>query len=190
MLKKTETYHKLITAAAACFAEKGFSATSVREISTRAGISQGAMYTYFKSKDELVKAIVLEEQNSALTAHNATYAGSYFDRLCAQVTSCISEIGYPITHQLWVEIMAESARNPELRKTYISSDDIMRKSFARLIQEGIAAGEFRRDINLEEVTIIIFALIDGLIARQAINTAFSFRDDLPMFFDVMAKLLK
>ncbi len=110
MLKKTETYHKLITAAAACFAEKGFSATSVREISTRAGISQGAMYTYFKSKDELVKAIVLEEQNSALTAHNATYAGSYFDRLCAQVTSCISEIGYPITHQLWVEIMAESAR--------------------------------------------------------------------------------
>lgn len=128
MLKKTETYHKLITAAAACFAEKGFSATSVREISTRAGISQGAMYTYFKSKDELVKAIVLEEQNSALTAHNATYAGSYFDRLCAQVTSCISEIGYPITHQLWVEIMAESARNPELRKTYISSDDIMRKA--------------------------------------------------------------
>jgi len=139
---------------------------------------------------KLVKAIVLEEQNSALTAHNATYAGSYFDRLCAQVTSCISEIGYPITHQLWVEIMAESARNPELRKTYISSDDIMRKSFARLIQEGIAAGEFRRDINLEEITIIIFALIDGLIARQAINTTFSFKDDLPMFFDVMAKLLK
>lgn len=56
--------------------------------------------------------------------------------------------------------------------------------------EGIAAGEFRRDINLEEITIIIFALIDGLIARQAINTTFSFKDDLPMFFDVMAKLLK
>ncbi|MEW9220208.1 TetR family transcriptional regulator, partial [Klebsiella pneumoniae] len=47
-----------------------------------------------------------------------------------------------------------------------------------------------RDINLEEITIIIFALIDGLIARQAINTTFSFKDDLPMFFDVMAKLLK
>ncbi|MBM0887714.1 helix-turn-helix transcriptional regulator, partial [Escherichia coli] len=44
MLKKNEKYNKLITAAAACFAEKGFSATSVREISTRAGISQGAMY--------------------------------------------------------------------------------------------------------------------------------------------------
>ncbi len=74
------------------------------------------MYTYFKSKDELVKAIVLEERSSALTAHNATYAGSYFDRLCAQVPSCISEISYPITHQLWVEIMAESARNQNCEK--------------------------------------------------------------------------
>ena len=77
--------------------------------------------------------------------------------------------------------MAESARNQNCEKTYISSDDIMRKSFARLIQEGIAAGEFRRDINLEEITIIIFALIDGLIARRA-KTTFSFKDDLPMFF--------
>ncbi|VFS88124.1 HTH-type transcriptional repressor KstR2 [Kluyvera cryocrescens] len=58
MLKKTETYHKLITAAAACFAEKGFSATSVREISTRAGISQGADVHVFQSKDDLIKAIV------------------------------------------------------------------------------------------------------------------------------------
>ncbi|EPB9885865.1 TetR/AcrR family transcriptional regulator [Yersinia enterocolitica] len=190
MLKKTETYHKLITAAAACFAEKGFSATSVREISTRAGISQGAMYTYFKSKDDLIKAIILEEQNFALIAHYASYTGSYFDRLCEQVTSCISDIGYPVTHQLWVEIIAESARNPELQKTYISNDTIMRQSIAEIILEGIAAGEFRRDINLDEITIILFALIDGLIARKAINASFSFSDDLPMFFDLMSKLLK
>lgn len=190
MLKKTETYHKLITAAAACFAEKGFSATSVREISSRAGISQGAMYTYFKSKDELIKAIVLEEQNSALTAHNASCNGTYFDRLCTQVTSCISDVGYPVTHKLWIEIMAESARNPELQKTYISSDIIMRQSIAGIIAEGIAAGEFRRDINLEEITIILFAFIDGLITRKAINVSFSFTRDLPMFFEFMAKLLK
>ncbi|EEL3233553.1 TetR family transcriptional regulator C-terminal domain-containing protein, partial [Salmonella enterica] len=110
--------------------------------------------------------------------------------LCAQVTSCISDVGYPVTHQLWVEIMAESARNPELQKTYISSDTIMRQSIAGIIVDGIAAGEFRRDISLEEVTIILFAFIDGLIARKAINASFSFSRDLPMFFELMAKLLK
>lgn len=190
MLKNTETYHKLITAAAACFAEKGFSATSVREISTRAGISQGAMYTYFKSKDELIRAIVLEEQNTALAAHNEPCSGSFFDRLCKQVVSCISDVGYPVTHHLWVEIMAESARNPELREAFIASDNIMRQSIAGIIAQGIAAGEFRRDIDPEAITIILFAFIDGLIARKAINPAFSLVTDVPAFPDLMSKLLK
>lgn len=189
MLKDTETYHKLITAAVACFAEKGFSATSVREISTRAGISQGAMYTYFKSKDELIRAIVLEEQNSALTAQDKPYTGSHFDRLCSQVASCISDVGYPVTHHLWVEIMAESARNADLQKTFISSDKIMRQGIAVIIEKGIASGEFRRDLNSEEVTVILYAFIDGLIARKAINPDFSFSRDVPSFRELMAKIL-
>ncbi|MGE9552841.1 TetR/AcrR family transcriptional regulator [Erwinia amylovora] len=189
MLKDTKTYHKLITAAAACFAEKGFNATSVREIATRAGISQGAMYTYFKSKDELIKAIVLEEQNSALIAHDEPCTGSYFDRICRQVASCISDVGYPVTHHLWIEIMAESARNSDLQKTFISSDKMMRKSIAGIIEEGIAAGEFRRNLNPEEITVILFAFIDGLIARKAINPDFSFDRDVPAFSELMAKIL-
>lgn len=189
MLKDTETYHKLITAAAACFAEKGFSATSVREISTRAGISQGAMYTYFKSKDELIRAIVLEEQNSALEAQDEPYSGSHFDRLCRQVASCISDVGYPVTHHLWVEIMAESARNADLQKTFISSDKIMRQGIAGIIEKGISVGEFRRDLNPEEVTVILYAFIDGLIARKAINPDFSFSRDVPSFRELMAKIL-
>ena len=190
MSKDTETYHKLITAAAACFAEKGFSATSVREIATRAGISQGAMYTYFKGKDELIRAIVLEEQNSALNSHEQLSGDTYFERLCHQVISCISDVGYPVTHRLWVEIMAESSRNPELQETFISSDRIMRKSIAGIIEQGITAGEFRQDIHPEEMTIILFAFIDGLIARKAINPAFSLTKDVPMFNQMMITLLK
>ncbi len=36
----------------------------MREIALRAGISLGAMYTYFKGKDELIEAIILEEQKN------------------------------------------------------------------------------------------------------------------------------
>lgn len=50
-----------------------------------------------------------------------------------QITSGIIDVGYPVTHQLWVEIMAESARNPELQKKYISSDIIMRQSLAGIL---------------------------------------------------------
>ena len=148
------------------------------------------MYTYFKGKDELIRAIVLEEQNSALSAHKEAAPGTYFGRLCQQVSSCLSDVGYPVTHRLWVEIMAESSRNPELQETFISSDHIMRKSIAGIIEQGITAGEFRQDIHPEEMTIILFAFIDGLIARKAINPAFSLNKDVPMFSQMMTKLLK
>lgn len=46
MSKDSETYHKLIVAAAACFSEKGFNGTSVREIAQRAGISQGDVHLF------------------------------------------------------------------------------------------------------------------------------------------------
>lgn len=189
MLKDTETYHKLLTAAVACFAEKGFSATSVREISTRAGISQGAMYTYFKSKGELIRAIVLEEQHSALGAQNQPYSGSHFDRLCDLVGSCISDVGYPVTHHLWIEIMAESARNPELRETFISSDRIMRQGMAEIIHKGIQAGELSGDLDPLETTIVIFALMDGLISRKAIDPAFSLNKELTGFNELLKKIL-
>ena len=85
--------------------------------------------------------------------------------------------------------MAESARNADLQKTFISSDKIMRQGIAGIIEKGIAAGELRRDLNSEEVTVILFAFIDGLIARKAINPDFSFGRDVPSFRELMAKIL-
>lgn len=189
MSRDTETYRKLITAAASCFAEKGFSATSVREIANRADISQGAMYTYFKSKDELISSIVLEEQQSALRSQQETVTGTYLDRICLLVGNCISDVGFPVSHRLWVEIIAQSARIPSLRETFISSDKVMRAGIASILQEGIVAGEFRSDLNVEETTIFLFAIIDGLISRKAVDKAFSAKHDLSSFRDVISRIL-
>ena len=189
MLNNSETYHKLIVAAAACFAEKGFNGTSVREIALRAGISLGAMYTYFKGKDELIEAIILEEQKSALAKHQERFEGSHFAQICALAVSCIEEVGYPSSHQLWVEIIAESARKPALRQIFVNSDRIMRDGMAQIIAQGIAAGELSTHVNVEEATLTIFAFIDGLIGRKAMNPAFTVAKDLPHFDNVMATIL-
>ena len=189
MIKDSATYHKLITAAAECFAEKGFNASSVREIATRAGISQGAMYTYFKSKDELISAIVLEEQKTALDAQNKPFTGTCLQKICLLVSACISDVGYPASHHLWVEIIAESARNPSLRNTFTSSDIAMRHGIGNIIRQGVDGGEFRSDIGIEETTIILFAMIDGLIARKAVNKNFSAQKELPSFKDILRRIL-
>jgi AcrR family transcriptional regulator len=48
---------RLLEAAVTLFAEKGFDATSVQEIVERAQVTKGAMYHYFKSKDDLLYEI-------------------------------------------------------------------------------------------------------------------------------------
>ncbi|MGT2930473.1 TetR/AcrR family transcriptional regulator [Streptococcus dentasini] len=55
---------KILTTAMALFASKGVSQTSVQDITLRAGISKGAIYHHFKSKDEIFKQVLsrYEEQ--------------------------------------------------------------------------------------------------------------------------------
>lgn len=51
------TRDRILESAVALFSEHGFGSTSVKAIAKHAGVSQGLMYTYFASKDELLRAI-------------------------------------------------------------------------------------------------------------------------------------
>ena len=186
---KNSTYHRLIVAASECFSEKGFNATSIGEIARKAKVSQGAMYTYFKGKSELISAIVLEEKNTAVNNYTFSSDSSPFEHLFDLVTSCINEVGYPADHRLWVEIIAEAARNPSVKETFIATDAIMRDGIKTIITRGIEAGNFSSELDLEATSIAIFALIDGLIARKAINPAFNLQSDLPAFSSLLKHIL-
>src|SRR5437867_11041814 len=49
---------EILTAALACFAERGFAATRLEEVALRAGVTKGTLYLYFRNKEELFKAVV------------------------------------------------------------------------------------------------------------------------------------
>jgi AcrR family transcriptional regulator len=51
---------QILDAARACFIRKGFYETSMQDVFAESGLSAGAVYRYFKSKDDLVKAIATE----------------------------------------------------------------------------------------------------------------------------------
>jgi len=58
--RREETVAKLIDAAEACFVEVGFSQAGVQMICDRAGMSQGALFRHFKTKNDLVAALALK----------------------------------------------------------------------------------------------------------------------------------
>jgi AcrR family transcriptional regulator len=56
--RKTARPAEIITAALDVFAEKGFAAARLDEIARRAGVSKGALYLYFETKEDLFRAVV------------------------------------------------------------------------------------------------------------------------------------
>jgi AcrR family transcriptional regulator len=55
---------QILDAARACFIRKGFYATSMQDVFRESGLSAGAVYRYFKRKDEIVRAIATEGQEA------------------------------------------------------------------------------------------------------------------------------
>jgi AcrR family transcriptional regulator len=56
--RRTDTRERILATASALFAEKGFTATSIRDISDALGVTKAALYYHFASKDEILHAIV------------------------------------------------------------------------------------------------------------------------------------
>ena len=92
-MKDFNVRDQVAQAAVELFAEKGYANTSVQEVVERAGVTKGAMYHYFGSKDDLLYEIyarVLREQNytgfisSEYEAHAYSDRYNAFDQIRAQ----------------------------------------------------------------------------------------------------------
>src|SRR5258705_2893822 len=86
-----ETRRQILETALALFREHGFEETTIRDIAGRAGLSLGAAYYYFKSKEAIVGAYYdYVQQEHATRAHDAfSRGGGLRDRLPAALHSKI-----------------------------------------------------------------------------------------------------
>src|SRR5262245_66371595 len=56
--RKADRPAETLDAALDCFAERGFAATRMDDVAARAGVTKGTVYLYFKTKEDLFKALV------------------------------------------------------------------------------------------------------------------------------------
>jgi AcrR family transcriptional regulator len=69
MGRKRDTKEKILNTALDLFSESGYSATSIRQIAGKVGIREGGMYNHFKSKEELLKAILQNFEKSTIRSN-------------------------------------------------------------------------------------------------------------------------
>lgn len=154
---------RLVEVALRLFAEKGFESTSVQDVVSEAGVTKGAMYHYFDSKDDLLAAIysrVLRLQMERLTAF-VEQDGPVAERVFAAAADVVettiehldsTTVFFRSLHQLSREKAEEVRRE---RRRY--HDD-----FRGMVLEGQQSGVFREDIQADLVVDFFFGSVHHL----------------------------
>ncbi|HTO41387.1 MAG TPA: TetR/AcrR family transcriptional regulator [Rhizomicrobium sp.] len=145
--RKDARPQEILEAALAVFAEKGFSAARMEDISKRAGVTKGTLYLYFEGKEALFKALVRESLSpliDTLAAQARAFEGSSRDLLTMLLTAAGGFVRSSDRVVLPKIVIAEAGNFPELARFYRS--EIIDKGLGLLeeiVARGIARGEFR-----------------------------------------------
>ncbi|MFC4119995.1 TetR/AcrR family transcriptional regulator [Nonomuraea zeae] len=140
------TERRLMEAAQALFATKGYSAVGIREIAREAGLTIGSLYHYAASKEDLFLQLMRRSYARAnARAREAAASGSTpVERLASLVRMhVLSEVSEPSVWRLnRSELEVISA---EARAELVVLRDEFEQTWRQLIEDGIAAGSFAPD---------------------------------------------
>ncbi len=182
---------RLISAATELFAAKGFDRVAVQEIVDRAGVTKGAMYHYFDSKDDLLHEIygsVLRMQTERLE-EIAGGDGPVTDRL----------------HAAAADVVVTSIDNFDQAKVYFRSADHLAEDkrramrserrryherFRALVEEGQAAGVFRTDVPADVTVHYYFGTVHHLATWYNIDGPLTAKELGKHYADLLAASLK
>ncbi len=144
--RSEETYSRILDAAAASFARNGYEGTGVAEICHAAGISKGAFYYHFSSKQALFLALL----QRWLDELDANIAGLLADAPNApEALTRMIEAFRTVLHTadgnlpMFMEFMTAAQRDPVIWAATIQPYRRYQTWLAGLIQKGIAEGSLR-----------------------------------------------
>lgn len=163
---------QIIDAARRCFIRKGFHQTSMQDIFREADLSAGAVYRYFKSKSDIIRAIATETQGS-VTREMQTMLGAdplpplheIVGRFAERIEAGLGADGVlRIAPQGW----AEATHNPELAEIVRDLIADTRSWWAKIATRMRDAGRLPADADPEAVGATLVCLVPGFVLQRIV----------------------
>ncbi len=166
---KIKAKQRIVDAAISVFAEKGYHKAKMEDIAKKLGVSKGAIYQYFKSKEDLFHAVVdvpiqrlrdkplseiLEFGNLLDISSNTFYEKLWSAPLLS------SEPTWPTS--LMFEIVSEASRNESLANSLKQVYNESLRYLEAFLADQKKKGIIRKDINTYSLALGLLALQDGL----------------------------
>lgn len=149
---------EIARAALELFVTRGFAATKLEDVAKAAGVSKGLPYLYFKNKEELFKAVIVEAIGEPLVRANElvdSFEGTT-EELLRELTAKFREFAESPPGGVIKLILAEAGNFPDVARFYCSNFDRHGRSlFAKVLRRGMALGEFGPIDDVEMAAILL-----------------------------------
>jgi AcrR family transcriptional regulator len=166
-----EVRDRIVAAALRVFGEKGYRRSTVQDVVRESGLSVGAIYTYFRSKDELFLASCdlssgagLAELATRLAAGRTT-----LDRLRIAIDVYLDSIdefqGMPGQATL-IQAWAEADQEPGVREMLVRRREQLVGAGRLLLEEGVQRGELPAWLDLDAFARGYIGMLDGLMLQR------------------------
>jgi TetR/AcrR family transcriptional regulator, repressor for uid operon len=181
---------EVLLAAGGCFARKGFHQTSIADICASAGMSTGSLYRYFRSKDDIIRAMVEDERRgSAALVESLAKQADFVAALEATFAEVLVSFADAGTNAMHAEVTAEALRNPDIATLVRASDEAIRTALTDVIRQAQHAKVIDGSLAPEVVAELLIALFDGLWWRQAMQPDADPQRHMPTLAVLLRRLL-
>jgi AcrR family transcriptional regulator len=162
---------QILDAALECFSRQGFHPTSMQDIIKESGLSSGAIYTYFKSKEELIEAIAERRHARELaliqTAGLESELNTTLERLIESFFHLLVDTNEKKERRLAIQLWGEALRNPRILRSVRKGIDEPRRILSRLLQQAGDQGHLSLGRDQEALARVLIALFQGLVLQLA-----------------------
>ena len=167
--RKEDRPQEITEAAFSVFAEKGYAAARVDEVAQRAGVSKGLTYLYFKTKEELfkavVKSVVVRRVDALIEAVETTEMSSE-EFIRGPLADFMKGIpGSPVAIVIKL-LISEGQRHPDLVDYYW--DHVVSKGLEAItlfVRRGVERGEFRETAVSDLPQLVLAPMMLSIIWR-------------------------
>lgn len=164
---------QIIDATIRCIGRKGFQATTIPEICKEAELSTGAVYGYFKSKEEILEACAADSERQ-----DSEVMGALFDKrkskgaLESVIQFYFEELfenpGVDSHVRFELHLSAEALSNPQVNKLLAHSRDAIIQSLENFLLERKASGDVPNDLDLNAVAQLLYSAQIGMETQMAL----------------------
>ena len=156
---------EIVEAAIKCYIEKGYHNVTMQDIYQTTELSPGAVYNYFKGKEEIFAeaARMSQEKNDLMFSEYVTKNTEYpLSELGKLYMETIRQIDIQKVTALNLSLYAEAVRNPELAETLRENYKNVLNHVTEIVENYQADGRISGNLDAESVSRVILNILTGI----------------------------